>query len=440
MTWLKNVEVLKKIGETNSTNEKIQYLKDNENEEMKAILKFIFDCSFTSGIASKKINKSFDIVGIKPFSNDLLTMLQYLKENNTGTDEVIKMLQAFICNNENHIPEEYRETIKEIFCKSLKNGLGIKGVNKAFDNLLEDYEVMLAEAYHEVEDKISGKKVLVSLKLDGNRCTLFNKNGKKYIRSRGGLILEGFEEMLNHIFIPENNVIDGEMISKEGKTSKERYDLTTKIISKKGTKRGLIFNAFDTLPIEDFESKNNSIQHKKRMENLKNIVALSSEECIKYVDTFGVFDIDTQIDEIFELLEKVTKNGEEGLMANVIDAPYEFKRTHNIVKFKKFKEVDLLCTGVIEGKGKMKGTLGSIIVDFNGQANNVGSGFKKKFNIKGEEINKNSTIRREEIWGNKEIILGKIVTVRYFEETKDGNMRFPRIKCIRDDKTEPSYN
>ena len=73
-----------------------------------------------------------------------------------------------------------------------------------------------------------------------------------------------------------------------------------------------------------------------------------------------------------------------------------------------------------EGDGKYKGTLGKVIVDVNGVAVGVGSGW--------------TDADRSEIWGNKDKYLGNLIEVRYQEKTKDNSLRFPTVKGFRIDK------
>ena len=94
----------------------------------------------------------------------------------------------------------------------------------------------------------------------------------------------------------------------------------------------------------------------------------------------------------------------------------------------KMNTVDLFVTNVFEGKGKYKGTLGGVVVEYKGQPVGVGSGF--------------SDIQRKMIWEHPESIVGKLIEVQYFEESKDKNgkpsLRFPVFKKIRLDKNEES--
>ena len=136
----------------------------------------------------------------------------------------------------------------------------------------------------------------------------------------------------------------------------------------------------------------------------------------------------SNMERLLELLDEYRKLGAEGLMVNLINAPYEFKRSKNILKVKVMQTADLRIVGFEEGQGRNAGKLGAILVDFKGNTVGVGSGF--------------SDFEREHIWNNKDLYIGKICEVQYFEITKDKNgvesLRFPVWKCLRTDKTEPS--
>ena len=113
-----------------------------------------------------------------------------------------------------------------------------------------------------------------------------------------------------------------------------------------------------------------------------------------------------------------------------LDTPYEFKRTKNLIKCKKFYTYDLKCIGVEEGTGKNKGNLGAIVVDFKGNPVHVGSGFSDEM--------------RNNIWNDPDSIIGKIIEVKYKEVTKNKDtgaesLQFPVFVSIREDKEEISY-
>ena len=103
----------------------------------------------------------------------------------------------------------------------------------------------------------------------------------------------------------------------------------------------------------------------------------------------------------------------------------------HFVKVKKMYSMDLLVTDIFEGKGKYKGTLGGVFVDYKGNQVGVGSGF--------------NDMQRKMYWENPASILGKLVEVQYFEVSKDNktgleSLRFPIFKGIREDKGEVSFD
>ena len=109
---------------------------------------------------------------------------------------------------------------------------------------------------------------------------------------------------------------------------------------------------------------------------------------------------------------------------------YEAKRTKNILKVKAMQDCDLKIIGFEEGTGKNKGTLGAIIVDYKGFEVRVGSGFTDQ--------------DREYFWANRKELLGRIITVQYFEETtnkKDNSLslRFPVYLELREKGKEVRY-
>jgi DNA ligase-1 len=128
---------------------------------------------------------------------------------------------------------------------------------------------------------------------------------------------------------------------------------------------------------------------------------------------------------VLELLDEAIANQEEGVMINICDAPYEFGRTWNLMKVKKMNTLDLEVIGYEEGSGRLKGTLGALLVRYkDGNTVKVGSGFTDEL--------------RALIWLEPSDFIGKIVEVQYFESTTNADggesLRFPVFKDFRPDK------
>ena len=123
-------------------------------------------------------------------------------------------------------------------------------------------------------------------------------------------------------------------------------------------------------------------------------------------------------------------------MVNLCDAKYEFKRTNALLKCKKFQSLDLEVIDLEEGSGRLAGTLGAILVRYKGgNIVKVGSGFSDE--------------ERKLYWLQPDLILNKIVEIKYFEESSSGDgaaktysLRFPTwVSNIRDpmDKANPDF-
>jgi DNA ligase 1 len=118
-------------------------------------------------------------------------------------------------------------------------------------------------------------------------------------------------------------------------------------------------------------------------------------------------------------------NGFEGVMIKDVDAPYECKRSHHMLKAKPFIEVTLEVKDVEEGTGRNEGRLGALVCE--GQDDNrtikvnVGSGF--------------SDGDRDNYWIHRSRLAGHMVEVRAdaVTQNQDGtySLRFPRFKTFR---------
>ena len=130
-----------------------------------------------------------------------------------------------------------------------------------------------------------------------------------------------------------------------------------------------------------------------------------------------------------ELLDKAIAANEEGVMINIWDAPYEFKRTNSLLKVKKMNTLDLEIIGFEEGEGRLAGTLGAILVEYKNNVVRVGSGFSDEL--------------RAEIWRDRTFWFGRICEIQYFEETtnQEGgeSLRFPIFNDFRPDKLEADF-
>lgn len=385
------------------------------------VLEFVYNNYKRTGIADKKLNKKIDVDNFYEV-DDLSDLIDYIVINNSGKDSFVKTVQNFIEKN-----KEHAEFIEEIITKTYKCGLNVTTINKVIPDLIPTFGVMLATKIEDVKG-LEKEVVIATKKLDGFRYTFIKKDGIGYNRS--GLPVEGLVEIEEAFKDLPDGVYDGELIAiGDFKEAKDQYKATSKLARKKGEKRGLKFVCFDYIDnYDDFYRGISTMACVSRKYKLRMILDKANSEFIEYAEVLYCDKYDEE--KIMKLANKLTDQGEEGLMLNVAAAPYECKRTKTLIKIKKFYTCDLRVVDYTEAKGEMKGVLGALIVDYKGNRLNVGSGF--------------SLAQREIFWEKRDELIGKIIEVGYREETsnEDGglSLRFPTFKRIRDDKTEVSYN
>lgn len=423
------IRIFKQIQATSSLNEKKEIITANkDNKLFKKCLRFLLDGNITTGIAEKK----YDSITVKTsdwfhcdIDKEFCELLDYIKTHNTGRDEDIIQVQAWCCT----MRDDVKDFVRGIITKSIRLGSDAKLVNKCIPGLIPTFDVMLGTSIEKV--KLNGNEwISISRKLNGTRCAFI---GNKCM-TRHGKEYTGLDHIIKDLqrLVGTETFVDGELIykNKEGLSDSEAFQKGTGIaMSKDDDKFELKFVVFDMFPLGEFwtgKSYESYILRKQDIVDLqKKIDSLHTEN----IEIVPICYEGTDHSEIWKWLDYAEENDWEGIILN-LDTPYECKRTKNLIKVKKFFSVDLKCTGIEEGSGRNKGTLGALVCDYKGYLVNVGSGF--------------SDIDRKHFWSHPEDVVGHIVTVKYKEETKnkDGgiSIQFPVFEAVRFDKNEPSYN
>ncbi len=431
------IEIFEQLQGTNSRKEKEYILENNKNNvEFVDTLSFLLNDYIVTGISKKKISKKIANRESKLVIHSLPELRNYLAINNTGRDEDIYQVQQFI----ETYASDHKEVIEGLVTKSIKLGVTSKTLNKIIPGCVREFGVMLAEPFSKNQkliekNKKANKEFILTTKLDGVRNIGIVKDGEVSFYSRQGQIVEGLVEVAADLTTLPDGVYDGELIAiTDGALdSKEIFAETIKRSRIKGVKSGLKFICFDY--VESLEAFYDGIDNTKCINRKQKLQSILDNSSCKFIEYLQPLYIGSDYDIIPEILKEQVSKGEEGIMINMSEGAYECKRVKSLLKVKQFADADVLVTNVLEGDGRNKGKLGAIEVEFEYEDNlykcNVGSGF--------------SDAERELYWNNKELLLNKIVTIQYFEITKNDNgsfgMRFPVwLNRIRDDKTEISMN
>ena len=442
------------------------------DERFKKLLKFLLNNDITTGISAKKLERR------KSFSDDiheensgqgitnLLSLLDYLKVNNTGRDADIRVVHQYIQSQ----PEELHDFIEKVVTKSLKLGVTAKTVNAVYgEGFIPVFEVQLAISIDKLDsEKLKGLLGFITLKLDGHRTlaqisfdgfdgigvpvTIGGQvriGGSVNVNffTRQGKPVAGMTDVATSIFnsfdwnklakiYPEGLFLDGEiLITESDKPKEEWFNETSKIIRKDGEKSNLTYHVFDIVGVDEFFQDKKSILTYKDRRNMLNDLFLDNPDAagIELVPVLmETQDVYNDLETIYELFDEQVALGEEGLMLN-LDTPYECKRHNGLLKIKPTKSADLEIIGFEPGAPytKYENTLGALIMDFEGVPVKFGSGLTDEL--------------RDEIWNNQDKYLGAIGEIQYTSYSKNQNndeisLRFPRFKGIRTDKSVEDVN
>jgi DNA ligase-1 len=407
----------------NKKKDKIDCLKEYQHDTLFTfVLEFLLNTHKKTGISDAKLKKSLIDKPYEPFTC-LEALINYVVSNPTGKDNIVHSVQQYIDSLPNFTLKRF---ITELITKKYKCGVTAKFVGEVLPNLIKvEHQVMLA-------NKFRGdlkEEAYITLKLDGIRCSALIGEQITFL-TRQGKEIEGLNQIAQAL--SEMNLkgymIDGELlrINHDGLPSDENFKETTSIVnSKSDNKTGLEFVIFDMVSLDDYRKQENNETYEVRQARLNEMI--TPNDYIRLVPSYGKTN---DVNKVYEILNEVTSQDEEGLMLNLVSGVYRFgKRSSELLKVKAMHTCDLKCIDVQEGEGKYANTLGRILCLYKGHILKVGSGFSDE--------------QREYYWKHKDKIKMHIVEVQYFEESNNEqgglSLRFPVFKRIRDDKNEESY-
>ena len=422
-------EFVKEITASASRKYKQEILtKYKDDEVIQKYLKIAYDPYLVFGISEKKLHKQVSCVAYP--ADHIFDLFYWLEKHNTGTDAAIKMCQEtldVIASKD----QEAAALLEELICKDLSIGVDSKTINSVIPGLIPTFDVQLANKYFDKPEYVEGKEFAITTKIDGGRIIAIKENGSVSFFTRAGQRYEGLvdleKEMLDRI--PDNFVLDGEITLLDYKNydSKDAYKQAMKITRADGEKHGVKMLTFDGMPVADWKTQYCPLSWSARRKTLETFF---NKNTYIYFELLPVLYQGTDTSKITELLDAEIARKQEGVMINICDAKYDFKRTNSLLKVKKMNTLDLQIIGFEEGSGRLTGTLGAILVKYkDGNIVKVGSGFTDGL--------------REEIWKNQGKYLDTICEISYFETSTNADggesLRFPIFKDFRTDKTEADF-
>ena len=142
------------------------------------------------------------------------------------------------------------------------------------------------------------------------------------------------------------------------------------------------------------------------MDELKTIEL--SDACVLVVTDWLLSE-----DEVMEFYGKYVDEGYEGQMLRT-NGLYENKRSKTLLKHKTFVDEEYTILDICEGEGKRTGTCGYMV-------------FETKEGKRFHSSVKGTFQYTTKVFENKDTLIGKEATIKYFNLTPDGIPRFPYV-------------
>ena len=406
---------------TSSLNEKkviIESIKDNKF--ITKALNYTFDPYKKYYVTSKTCKKNKDKVDLVQ-DLTLFSLLDMLNTRTVTGHDAIKLVNGFVEYN-----PEYEDLIFSIIDRNLEIRASESVINKVIPGLIPTFDVALA-------NKFDPKRVnwddiwLASRKLDGVRCTtVVDMNGKINCYSRQGNEFETLQVVKDAVskLGVRGVVFDGEICLMDEDGNEDFQGIMKQIKRKNHTIENPKYVMFDYLTKKEFDSKEGNATLTERIARFYKISGdIARTECL------GVLlqDVVTDDDHFARLSKDAEEKGFEGLMLRK-NVGYEGKRSQNLLKVKKFFDAEYVVESIDfedhrvirDGKEVVIPMMAQAYISHKGYEVAVGSGWNQEQRIKYE--------------ANPNLIIGKTITVQYFEESKNQqgelSLRFPTVKHV----------
>jgi DNA ligase-1 len=415
-----------RLKSTNSTNDKINIIKEYDDEYMiKQVLKYTYSPFKQFHLTSATVKKNKKLEPREGY-NDLFYLLDALTKRTITGHDAIQYVKGYV----QYMDEWQQDLVFCILDKNLKTRTGADLINKAIPGCVPTFKVALANSYDKQKSKVDFNEQtwFASQKLDGVRClAIVDENGKCNFYSRQGKTFDTLDTLRKEIesLGLSNIVFDGEVCIVDENGVEDFQGIMKEIKRKDHTIKNPNYKVFDYIMLEEFDEQYSERKLSDRLTCFNMVYNFKAKQlhCIDVLEQWKV-----KSEEHFqELAELATKNNWEGLILRK-DCEYKGKRSNDLLKVKKFFDEEYVVKSIetsihriiVDGLEVEEEMLSNVIIEHKGCDVGVGSGFDQT--------------ERRMYFNNPERIIGKTITVQYFEETlnQDGchSLRFPVVKHI----------
>ena len=407
---------------TSSLNEKkviIDSIKDNKF--ITKALNYALDPYKKYYVTSKTCKKNSDLCDMNAIYNDVFEMLDDLNDRVYTGHDAIAMVNAFVTEH-----YEYEDLIFSIIDRNLEIRASESVINKVIPNLIPTFDVALANKFD--PKRVDWNDVwFASRKLDGVRCiTVVGLDGEVKCYSRVGNEFETLQVVKDAVkqLGVVGVVFDGEICLMDEDGNEDFQGIMKQIKRKNHTIANPKYVMFDYLTKTEFDSKESKATLSERIARFAKLDdSIKDQESLSVLEQIVVNDDD----HFAALKSKAEDKGFEGVMLRK-NVGYEGKRSQNLLKVKKFFDAEYVVESIDfedhriirDGKEVTVRMMAQAYINHKGYEVKVGSGWNQEQRLKYE--------------ANPELIIGKTITVQYFEESKNQqgelSLRFPTVKHV----------
>ncbi len=332
--------------------------------------------------------------------SDYYTQTEWYQISKTGRETKKQTSEPYFAeptnvgrSNERNSQEQAEFEFDAVIKKQKDKGFRAKGERKNVRPM-----PMLAHKFADHKKKIEFP-VWVQPKLNGMRMLFDGENGW----SRGNK--EVIPEVIQHLkFDTMGYVLDGELMLPNNVLLQESMTAIKKYRPELSPK--LLYHVYDIVEPD--------LPYGARKEILDSLLQNVPRNVVR-VPTWEAFNES----DVLVWHKSFTRDGFEGTMIRNPDMPYEInKRSYSLLKLKDFVDAEYRIVNVIDGDGS---DVGLAIFELE-----TDSG--ERFNCRPEGSQEN----RADLFKNRRELVGKYLTVRYQELSKDGIPIFPVGVSIRE--------
>jgi DNA ligase-1 len=416
--------IVDELNSTNSINDKKVILaKHKGNDFLKQVLFYTYNPFFQYYVTPATLEKRYndDLGKSTVHYSSLFALLDDLRHRKITGHAAIQAVNDFAYEF-----ESYKDLIYKVIGKDLEIRMGDSLINKVIPDLIPTFDCALATNFEDVDVDFTTSHWVASRKLDGCRClVIVDDFGSVSSWSRQGNQFETIakvEEAIKKMCL-KSVVFDGEICLVDDNGNEDFQGIMKQIRKKDHQIANPKYLIFDMLSLREFNAKKGTTLYMDRYHALLEIGMPMDPAYLEVVKQKYI----AHNDEYSTMMMAADSNGWEGLILRK-NVGYEGKRSKNMVKCKSFLDAEYTVVRaefgpfrmIENGKEVTKDVLTNVIIMHKGNEVSVGSGF---------------TIEEREYYKqHPNEIVGSVITVKYFQESKnqDGkySLRFPTVKVI----------